>query len=571
MGGVSIRGWIDKLSPAGLYGWAQDPDRPGERMSLLVTADGELIGRTVADRHRPDVERAGIGDGRYGFSVVFDDPLQLNRTSIIRVFREADGQDIPKSPLKVTPPLVFDGDARRSLSAALAQFSRDDDIVEEIDFLVEETAKLMWRLADRDGDRERRRRDAEYLSRWRWRSPSQDADSGVVQPSARVRRALVVDCVTPKLNHDAGANAIIGHILSLRRLGFDVAFAAADELKGASRADASALESFGVKCFKAPYYGSVEDVMARQAGAFDLVYLHRMSNGYRYGALARDYFPRARLIYSVADLHHLRLARQAAIEENPQLVEASRAARAREWLAAVTADAVLTHSNVEASWLARAVPADRVHVASWPITLAPVAEPFVERSGVAFIGCYGHTPNIDAALWLISEIMPAVHCLDPSLPCWIVGPDLPKGIAKLCRDNVFALGHVEDLAEVFKRVRVTVAPLTYGAGVKGKVADSLAAGVPCVCTPVAAEGMGLPEPLLAHVSDNVEGIARAIVRLHSDSGEAERCARAGLDYIAERFSEAAVDAALRKAIGPAAMRPAAPAIAQRGSDMRLSA
>jgi glycosyltransferase involved in cell wall biosynthesis len=64
--------------------------------------------------------------------------------------------------------------------------------------------------------------------------------------------------------------------------------------------------------------------------------------------------------------------------------------------------------------------------------------------------------------------------------------------------------------------------------------------------------MGLPAALLAHVSDSVDRLARAIVRLHSDAEEAERCSRAGLEYIAERFSEAAVDAALRKAIGPAA-------------------
>jgi glycosyltransferase involved in cell wall biosynthesis len=377
-------------------------------------------------------------------------------------------------------------------------------------------------------------------------------DGRAAAPPAPVRRALIIDSSTPMINHDAGANALLGHVRSLQRLGFEVAFAASAEFDGRPRGDARGLEAIGVKCYAAPYYGSIEDVMARQAGAFDLVYLHRMTNGYRYGALARDYFPRARLIYSVADLHHLRMARQAAVEDRPEVEAASRAARGREWLATMMADAVVTHSSLEATILARAIPADRVHVATWPISPKPVVRPFSERRGVAFIGSYAHRPNVDAALWLVDEILPRARRLEPSLPCLLVGSDMPRDLADRCGDGCVALGQVDDLAAVFERVRLTVAPLAYGAGVKGKVVDSLAAGLPCVCTPIAAEGLDLPAALLSYVSDDADGLAAAIIRLHSDEAEAERCARVGLDYIAERFSEAAADAALRKAIGPLA-------------------
>ena len=96
----------------------------------------------------------------------------------------------------------------------------------------------------------------------------------------------------------------------------------------------------------------------------------------------------------------------------------------------------------------------------------------------AFIGGYGHPPNLDAARWLISEIMPLVRQRDPALECLLVGGGLPEGVRQRCGDGVAALGLVEDLGEIFDRIRLTVAPLRFGAGIKGKVIDSLAAGVP---------------------------------------------------------------------------------------------
>jgi hypothetical protein len=78
------------------------------------------------------------------------------------------------------------------------------------------------------------------------------------------------------------------------------------------------------------------------------------------------------------------------------------------------------------------------------------------------------------------------------------------------------------LAEVFNRVRLTVAPLSYGAGVKGKVIESLAAGVPRVCTPAAAEGLTLPEPLRT-CADGAEAIASTICDLHGQETGSEAC------------------------------------------------
>jgi hypothetical protein len=110
---------------------------------------------------------------------------------------------------------------------------------------------------------------------------------------------------------------------------------------------------------------------------------------------------------------------------------------------------------------------------------------------------------------------------------------------------------VVELASVFDRVRLTVAPLAYGAGVKGKVLDSLAAGVPCVCTPAAAEGLDLPEPLAELVADTSAGLARSIAALHGDEGLNRACSESGLAYVAEHLSDGRVDRLMQLATGRA--------------------
>ena len=143
------------------------------------------------------------------------------------------------------------------------------------------------------------------------------------------RRALVVDEQWPRPDRDAGSQAVLSHMRALQRLGWRVEFAAAQAMQG--DADASAqLQADGIVVHAAPAVHLVEEVLRRQPDCYGLVYLHRMSSAVAYAGLARQQQRRARLIYSVADLHHLRLARQAQIEARPELLRAARTAQAQD-------------------------------------------------------------------------------------------------------------------------------------------------------------------------------------------------------------------------------------------------
>lgn len=350
---------------------------------------------------------------------------------------------------------------------------------------------------------------------------------------------------------DAGSVAILSHMQALQRLGYEVNFIPAESLAPDSTAIA-ALESAGIRCCHAPYYASVEEVLRRQQDGFEVIYLHRVANASKYLALARQYARRARIVYSVADLHHLRILRQAQIEGRPELLSHSRRLQRAECLAASAADVVLTHSTAEAAWLRQAVKGVNVHVVPWAVQpragLNRPEPPWSARRGVAFIGNFAFEPNLDAAHYLVGEIMPLVWGTDSSIQCLLVGSHMPEGIKRLGGPGVVVVGQVPDLDPVFQTVRLSIAPLRYGAGIKGKVISSLAAGVPCVMSPTAAEGLALGESGNAMTGADAQALAALVLMLHSDEERWRKLARMGRDFIASEFSEECVDAGLQAAI-----------------------
>jgi len=150
---------------------------------------------------------------------------------------------------------------------------------------------------------------------------------------------------------------------------------------------------------------------------------------------------------------------------------------------------------------------------------------------------------------LTRDIMPLVWQADPAITCRIVGQGWDDGRLPEHDARIEVLDSVNDLDEVFAGVRLTVAPLRFGAGLKGKVLDSFAAGLPCVMTPIAAEGIPLAELGRELVAADPAGLAGTIVQLHAD---AEANARIGDDaarLAAREFSQEQVTAALQRILG----------------------
>ena len=528
---AGLRGALDVCARDRFAGWAWAPGRDGP-VALQILDNGLPVARVLANVARSDLVAAGIGSGRHGFDVLIPGGLSPLVRHVIDIARECDGARLPGAPAVIEPAGMFDAGLEATVAAAVAALTSGEQQERVLGFLRGQAERLQQGRAD--ADTRRVAREAARRHRRRWGS----------EPTDTAKRALVVDSTLPQPGHSGGNNAILSHVAGLQRLGYAVSLVAADEMA----AGHSFLKAAGVTVLGLPFYASVEEVLRRQSGCFEVVYLHRIEMMARYMHLVRQQAPQARLLYSVADLHHLRLARQAEIQKEPALLAISHKLRAMERAAAEAADGVLTHSHAEAALLRKLVPAAHVQRIPWAITPQPRRPAFSKRSGVAFVGYFGHEPNVDAAIWLADVVMPLVWQHQPGLGCVIVGRAMPTTVQALVRPGITVLGEVVDLRAVYDRVRLTAAPLRFGAGVKSKVLESFAAGLPCVMTQVAAEGIELPPGLRSLITSSPEDMAARILGLHQDPAANRAAAAEGVALIRSFHNEEAVSEALKAAI-----------------------
>ncbi|WP_215763285.1 Hint domain-containing protein [Acetobacter sp. P1H12_c] len=523
---TAMRGYIDSVSRDRVCGWIYDPAQPEESVAIQVAVNGMIVERSIANGRRPDVADAGAGPERCGFDLLFIPPLSPLTRQIIEVRNERTGALLGQ-PIVVEAADQFDSDLEQAVRTAIGSVQNVKDHDRALSFLAAQMEHLKQSHADHQSGRIRSTTQRERSRR------------GLALPANRAPRALVIDSRMPDTCRDAGSCAILSHMAALQALGYDVSFVAADEM-----GSTSAQTMNNIEICAAPFYSSVEDLLRRQMQSFDLVYLHRQNIAMRYLPLVRQYQSKARVIYAVADLHHLRLARQAAVEERPELMAKAHKIRDAEYAAARQADIVLTHSTVEAVILRRDVASVEVHVVPWAVAVRKQAPSFERRCGVLFLGNFSHAPNVDAALWLAEEIMPLVWRQRPDIHCTIAGADMPESVRLLAAPGVEVIGPVPDCGVLFDKVRLSIAPLRFGAGVKGKVLDSMAAGVPCVMTPIAAEGMELPGDFADATGETAEALAALIVSLHDDSTTHARMVRAGRRFIRQRHDHARIIDAL---------------------------
>ena len=387
-------------------------------------------------------------------------------------------------------------------------------------------------------------KDVLATHRFNGEMPELEAERNVRQ------RALFIDDSVPEPDKDAGSNAAFQHMLSLQRLGYKVSFIPADNMARLDPYTAD-LQRRGIECLYHPFYFSVEDAVKRQPVPFEVVYLHRYSNASKYAGMIRQHFPKARLLYNVCDLHFLRLERQAELEDDAELREQAEKMRRLELGAMSFVDCVLVYSSAEAELLRQIAPGVEVQVVPWAIAPRDIDKPPVATPSIAFIGGYRHTPNIDAAKWAAQSIMPRLREQVPGIELLLVGSHMPAEVAGLSARDIVPVGYVPSLDSVFERVRLTVAPLRFGAGLKGKVLESLAAGIPCVMTTVAAEGIELPPELLSLVADDPRALAERIARLCGDDAEYQRVVAAGKAHIAANYSAERIDRLIREACAAA--------------------
>ncbi|KMZ13932.1 Methyltransferase [Candidatus Burkholderia humilis] len=363
------------------------------------------------------------------------------------------------------------------------------------------------------------------------------AGTNDVLPLAARPKIVIVDAVVPKPDQDSGSADLFWYMRIFQAFGYEVCFIAAFE-QSEPREYADALRRWGFRVLVANGMLNLQEITTREAVTAELVMAQRISVASHLVDTVRRVAPRAKLVFSTVDLHYLREERSAILERSASALGQALEVRRAELHAIGVADATTVVSHVEWDIVKRLMPAANVH--RIPIPRLPTRAPtrFEERRGIVFVGGFAHRPNIDAVKWLVDEIWPLVRKRLPDAELQVVGSNVTPDIAALDapHEGVRIVGFVEDLSTILDHVRLSVASLRFGAGVKGKVVSSLLHGVPCVLSKVASEGMGLVADEHILEGDSAQQMADEIVRLHEDRELWQRLADAGFDAALAEFS-----------------------------------
>lgn len=253
----------------------------------------------------------------------------------------------------------------------------------------------------------------------------------------------------------------------------------------------------------------------------DIIWIFRPLGFDYWYSLIKNNIQNKKLVYDMVDLHYLRMERENAyidITENRKKETAF--FKEKEYFGMSTADAVVSISDEEKKIVSeQGITNEKIFSVSnihTSVDFLPL--PFNKRDGLLFIGGYRHIPNIDAVKFLFEDIMPKVWEKEPTIKVYILGPDFPEDMKKQYHSERFQiLGYQESVDYWFENSRVFVAPLRYGAGVKGKIGQALEFKLPVVTTEIGAEGMGLEDEVTSLISDqNPSNFAAQILKLYHE-------------------------------------------------------
>jgi O-antigen biosynthesis protein len=402
---------------------------------------------------------------------------------------------------------------------------------------------------DRGMKRHQRPNRAKFIGKWTAALAAQPPAGTPLERAIHWRRrgrVLVVDAMTPEPSRDSGSLRLCAILRLLDEQGWSTAFLPDDGR--ASPAEIDALGALGCEVLSKPWVADLPRWLREHGSELHAVILCRHTVAGQYAGLVRRHAPQAKLIFDTVDLHFLRERRAAELGGSAVMARQAEAARRSELALIEQADVSLVVSPHEQSLLARLLPQARVELLSNIHKVHGCRQPYAGRGDLVFIGGYGHPPNSDAVRWIAGEILPKLREALPDIRVHVLG-DMPDTVRhELATPGLEFHGRVAELAPWLDRCLATLAPLRFGAGVKGKINMSMSHGVPVIATTIAVEGMQLADGVNVLVADDAAAFVEAVRRLQRDETLWQKLSVRGLDNVQQHFSAAAAAAALHRVL-----------------------
>jgi len=342
---------------------------------------------------------------------------------------------------------------------------------------------------------------------------------------------LYIDAVTPEPQKDSGSLDSFNAMRILTNLGYRVHFVPGSNFAYWGQATQD-LQAMGVECIYHPFYSNLDMFIDDRGDMFDYAIVSRAECADLFMDKIRDRLPSAKIVYNTVDMHFLRMERRAETTKDPELAKAAKAMRTRELSYIEQSDATIILSSVEEKVLTD------LGVDNHKLWLIPLIRPrsvrlveFKTSEDMVFIGGYRHPPNVDAVEYMVEKIWPHIEKSLPGVKLRICGSSMPESFQDYASDSIVIQGFVPDLNKLLSKTRLTLAPLRFGAGLKGKVASSIGVGVPVIGTSIAFEGMakeGLSDVILQ--ADDPKKFAKLAVKAYKNEKLWTGVSFAGVEY-----------------------------------------
>ena len=356
---------------------------------------------------------------------------------------------------------------------------------------------------------------------------------------------LFIDHYVPTFDMDAGSRSTFAFMKAFVKMGYSVKFIGDNFVR--TEPYTGIMEQCGIEVLGGSRYALGWEAWLRDNGRYiDVVFANRPHITVKYVDAIREH-TKATLIYYGHDLHYLRGMREYELTKNPETLETAEYMRELEYRVMEQSDIVYYPSEEEAAIVRREAPQVRVKaIPAYIFEGSPAHVPAPEeRSGLLFVGGFAHTPNKDAVLWFVESILPQIRKQLPDIVFHIVGSKAPEEITSLACETIQVHGFVtdEELAELYASCRLAVVPLRYGAGLKGKVVESMYYQIPTITTSIGAEGLPDVEDALV-IADDAQAFAAATTALYKDEEKQMSMMKNEAKYTQKSFSFDAVMRAL---------------------------
>ncbi|WP_412560417.1 glycosyltransferase [Winogradskyella sp. MIT101101] len=354
---------------------------------------------------------------------------------------------------------------------------------------------------------------------------------------------LIIGFVWPEPNSSAAGSRMLQLIEQFQKQGFDITFASAAK----PSQNTFDLSGIGVKTRAIVLNDSSFDIFITELNP-EVVVFDRFMTEEQYGWRVAEYCPNALRILDTEDFHGLRKARELALKDGVEVTveHLQNDTTKREIASIYRCDLSLMISEAEIEILTKQFKIDRDLLYYLPFLLQPISEDeikelptFEDRQHFITIGNFLHPPNYDAVLHLKQTIWPLIRRELPKAELHIYGAYESQKVSQLHNEKQDFLikGFAEDVNEVMQKAKICLAPLRFGAGLKGKLVDAMQNGTPCVMSSIAAEGMFGEMEANGFIENDAKAFATKAITLYNDSKIWHNKQENGFTVNNERFNK----------------------------------